>query len=256
MSTIHPTAAVDENARIGKNVSVGPFAVIEQDVVIDDDTTIGPQAYIANGARVGKSCKIHKGAVVASLPQDLKFGGEQTTLEVGDHTTIREFCTLNRGTLAHGKSVIGEHCLLMAYAHVAHDCIVGDHVILANGVQLGGHVEIQDYAIIGGMTPVHQFCKVGVHAMVGGAYRVVQDVPPFITCSGEPLRYAGVNSIGLNRRGFEPEVINNLKRAYRYIYRAHLNRKQALDKIRNDLVQDEHIQILLKFIENSERGLV
>lgn len=256
MSTIHPTAMVDEKARIGQNVSIGPFAVIEQDVVIGDDSVIGPQAYIANGARVGNSCQIHKGAVVSSLPQDLKFGGEKTTLEIGDHTVVREFCTLNRGTLAHGKSVIGKHCLLMAYAHVAHDCIVGDHVILANGVQLGGHVEIHDYAIIGGMTPVHQFCKVGAHAMVGGGYRVVQDVPPFITCSGEPLRYAGVNSVGLKRRGFDAEVINNLKRAYRLIYRAQLNRRQALEKIRNELTQDEHIQALLHFIENSERGLV
>lgn len=256
MSTIHPTAVVDKAADIGQRVSIGPFAVIESDVVIDEGTTVGPQAYIANGARIGKACAIHKGAVISSPPQDLKFGGEKTVLEIGDHTTIREFCTLNRGTHALGKSAIGQHCLLMAYAHVAHDCFIGDHVILANGVQLGGHVEIHDYAIIGGMTPVHQFCKVGAHAMVGGGYRVVQDVPPFITCSGEPLRYAGVNSVGLKRRGYASETVTQLKRAYRYIYRSQLNKSQALEKIRSELPKGPPVDRLLQFIEHSDRGLI
>lgn len=256
MAQIHPTAIVDKKARIGENVSIGAFSIVEADVEIDEGTTIASHVIVNNGARIGKNCNIHKGAVVASIPQDLKFGGEESLFIIGDNTTIREFATLNRGTHALGKSQVGKNCLLMAYTHVAHDCIVGDNVILANGVQLGGHVTIEDYVIIGGMTPVHQFCKVGQHAMVGGAYRVVQDVPPYITASGEPLKYAGLNSIGLRRRGFDSNTLLQLKRAYRFIFRSHMNLKHALQKIDEEVEKIPEVLNVLRFIEKSDRGLI
>lgn len=256
MTNIHPTALVDKNAQLGENISIGPFAVIEADVVIGDDSSIGPQVYVADGARIGRKCAIHKGAVVATLPQDLKFGGEKTLFEIGDETVIREFCTLNRGTLAHGKSSIGRQCLLMAYSHVAHDCTVGDHVIMANGVQLGGHVTIEDWAIIGGMTPVHQFCKVGQHCMIGGGFRVIQDVPPYILASEEPLRYCGLNSVGLRRRGFSEETTLLLKRAYRFLYRSGLNVSQAVARIKAEVTPIAEVQHMIAFIESSDRGIL
>ncbi len=256
MIDIHPAALVAKDALIGEDVTIGAFAIVEADVVIGDGTQIGPHTLIANGTRIGKNCRIHNGAVVATLPQDLKFSGEKTLFEIGDNTTVREFCTLNRGTSAHGKSIIGSNCLLMAYAHVAHDCIVGSNVILANGVQLGGHVEIQDYAIVGGMTPVHQFCRVGQHCMVGGGYRVVQDVPPYITASGEPMRFGGLNSIGLRRRGFSPEVLTLLKRAYRFLYRSNLNVSQALQRIRQEIEPIPEVLKVIDFVEKAERGII
>ncbi len=256
MIEIHPTAVVDKDAQISENVTVGAFAVVDADVVIGEGTSIGPHTYIANGARIGKNCRIHNGAVVATLPQDLKFGGESTLFEIGDNTTIREFCTLNRGTLAHGKSSIGSNCLLMAYAHVAHDCEVGNNVIMANGVQLGGHVTIEEWAIIGGMTPVHQFCHVGQHCMVGGAFRVVQDIPPYILASDEPLRFAGLNSIGLRRRGFSSETLLQLKRVYKVLYRSNLNVTQALERIKAEFEMIPEIQNVVRFIETSDRGII
>ena len=256
MSQIHPTAIVDEKARIGRDVSIGPYAVVDGDVEIGDGTRIASHVWVADGARIGKNCRIHKGAVVASIPQDLKFGGEDSLFIIGDNTVIREFCTLNRGTKALGKSQIGSHCLLMAYTHVAHDCVLGDHVILANGVQLGGHVEIGDWAVIGGMTPIHQFCKIGEHSMVGGGYRVVQDVPPYVMATGEPMRYAGLNSVGLRRRGFSPETMMTLKKAYRYIFRSKLRLSHAVEKIKSELDPIPELQRVLDFIEKSDRGLI
>lgn len=256
MTDIHPAALVAKEAQLGEDVTIGAFAIVEPDVIVGDGTQVGPHTLIANGARIGKNCRIHNGAVVATLPQDLKFSGQKTFFEIGDNTTVREFCTLNRGTSAHGKSVIGSNCLLMAYAHVAHDCTVGNNVILANGVQLGGHVEIEDYAIIGGMTPVHQFCRVGAHCMVGGGYRVVQDVPPYITASGEPMRFAGLNSIGLRRRGFSPEVLAILKRAYRLIYRSNLNLTHALDRIKQEVEPIPEVLKVIEFIQKAERGII
>ena len=256
MIEIHSTAIVDKKAQIGENVSIGAFSVVEGDVVIQDETQIGPHTLIANGARIGKNVKIHNGAVVSTVPQDLKFGGESTTFQIGDNTTVREFCTLNRGTDAHQTSIVGKDCLVMAYAHVAHDCIIGDNVILANGVQLGGHVEIEDWAIIGGMTPIHQFCHVGQHCMVGGGLRVIQDIPPYILVGGEPLRFGGLNSIGLQRRGFSSDVITALKRAYRLIYRSNLNISQAVDRIKNELEITPEINNVLDFINRSDRGIL
>jgi UDP-N-acetylglucosamine acyltransferase len=256
LAQIHPTAIIDSKARIGENVSIGAFSIVEGDVDIGEGTSIASHVVLNDGTRIGKNCTIHKGANVASIPQDLKFGGEESLFIIGDSTTIREFATLNRGTNELGKSQIGSNCLLMAYTHVAHDCVVGDNVIMANGVQIGGHVEIHDHAIIGGMTPVHQFCKVGAHCMVGGAYRVVQDVPPFITVTGEPLKYAGLNSVGLRRRGFDPEALLVLKRAYRFIFRSKLNLKKAVQKIKDEIDPIPEVQSVLDFIEKSNRGLI
>lgn len=256
MIEIHPTAIVAPEAELGDNVRIGPLAVIEADVVIGEGTTIAAHAMICSGARIGKNCRIHNGAVIASLPQDLKFGGEATLFEIGDNTTVREFATLNRGTAAHGKSTLGSNCLLMAYTHIAHDCIVGDNVIMANGVQLGGHVTIEDHAIIGGMTPVHQFCHVGQHCMIGGGFRVIQDVPPYITASEEPLRFAGLNSIGLRRRGFSAETLSLLKRLYRTLYRSNLNTTQAVTRIKEELPMTPEVTNVLRFIENSDRGIL
>ena len=256
MTQIHSTALIDANAKIGDQVVIGPYSIVEGDVIIADGCQIGPQVYIADGSRIGKNCKIHKGTVVATLPQDLKFGGEKTLFEIGDETVVREFCTLNRGTKAHGKSSIGSHCLLMAYSHVAHDCTVGDHVIMANCVQLGGHVTVEDWAIIGGMSAVHQFCHVGQHCMVGAHFRVVQDVPPYIMASEEPLRYCGLNSIGLQRRGFSEQTTLLLKRAYRLLYRSGLNVTQAVAQIKEQVELIPEVQNVLDFIAASERGII
>ncbi|MBN2413768.1 acyl-ACP--UDP-N-acetylglucosamine O-acyltransferase [candidate division KSB1 bacterium] len=256
LTNIHPTAIIDKKAQIGNNVTIGAFSLVEGDVVIGNNTEIGSHVHIFNGARIGNNCKIHKGAVVSSDPQDLKFGGEATLFEIGDDTTIREFCTLNRGTKEHMKSVVGSNCLLMAYVHVAHDCIIGDNVIMANAVQLGGHVEVEEYAIIGGMSPVHQFCHIGRHCMIGGHFRAVQDVPPYITASGEPLKYSGLNSIGLRRRGFKPETVLTLKRTYNLLYRSKLNVSQAVERIKSDIELIPEVQHVLDFIERSNRGLI
>ena len=253
---IHPTAVVDDGASLGAGVRIGPFAVVEGNVELGDRVEIGPHAHIAAGARLAEDVKVFAGSSVSQIPQDLKFAGEETVLEVGPRTIIREFCTLHRGTEDRGKTVIGADCLLMNYAHVAHDCIVGDHTILANVVQLGGHVVVGEWVIIGGGTPVHQFCHVGDHAMVGGGYRVVQDVPPYIRVAGEPLRPNGINSIGLGRRGFTDETISTLKKAYRILFRSNLNTSQAIGRIREEFPGADEVERLCFFIENSERGIV
>ncbi len=256
MADIHPTAIVHADAQIGNNVTIGPFAVVDGDVVIGDDTEIGSHTYIADGARIGKNCRIHKGAVVATIPQDLKFENEQTVFEIGDNTTVREFCTLNRGTSESGKSRVGSHCLLMAYAHVAHDCEIGDNVILANAVQVAGHVTIEDWAIIGGLTGIHQFCHVGRHSMIGGHFRAVHDVPPYIIASEEPLQFAGVNAVGLRRRGFSPDTRSKIKAAYRLLYRSNLNVTQAVERIKEEIEIIPEVQHILTFIEESDRGVI
>ena len=253
---IHPTAVVDEGAELGAGVEIGPCAVVEEDVRLGDRVRIGPHAHIARATRLGEEVQVFTGAAVGNLPQDLKFAGEETTLEVGPRTVTREFCTLHRGTEDRWKTVIGADCLLMAYVHVAHDCVIGDHCILANAVQLGGHVVIGEWVIIGGSVPVHQFCKIGDHAMVGGGYRVVQDVPPFLRVAGEPLRPAGINSVGLRRRGFSDEAIAALKKLYRILYRSGLNTSQAVERIRSELASTPEVERMLAFIGDSERGLV
>lgn len=256
MTNIHPTAIVAPKAELGQNVTIGPFTIIEANTIIDDNTTIASHVLVASGARIGKNCKIHKGTVVGTPAQDLKFAGEATTLEIGDRTEIREFCTLNRGTKDRLKSVIGSDCFLLAYCHVAHDCRLGNHIILANGVQLGGHVTIEDWVIIGGLSGVHQFCHIGQHTIVGGHFRVTQDVPPYITAAGEPLGYAGINSIGLRRRGFNQSQLSAIKNTYRLLYRSKLNRSQAIARIKAELEPTPEVVNILNFIENSKRGLI
>lgn len=256
MNSIHPTAIVSSKAKIGENNKIGPFVIIEDDVEIGNDCEIGPHAVIYNGARIGNKVRIKQSASIAHVPQDLKFGNEESVFVIGDNTVIHEFVTLHRGTKETRMSRIGKNCLLMAYAHVAHDCEIGDNVILANGVQIAGHVLIEDYAIIGGMTPVHQFCKVGCHAMVGGGLRAVQDVPPYILCGDLPLRFAGLNVIGLRRRGFAKEDIEALKKAYNYIYDKSLNVSQALKKIEEELIDNKHVQHVVEFIRSSKRGII
>lgn len=256
MATIHATAVVDPKAELAGDVVIGPYAVVEENVVIGEGTEVGPHALVAYGSRIGKRCKIHKGAVVGTIPQDLKFAGEETTLEVGDGTVIREFCTLNRGTSDRWKTEVGSNCLLMAYVHVAHDCVIGNNVILANAVNMAGHVVIGDYVGIGGMVPIHQFVRIGRHAFVGGGYRVPKDVPPFILVAGEPLKFAGINRVGLRRRGFSSETIDLLRRVYKLIYRSDLNVSQAITRIKEEFPLEGVVKEVVDFIESSERGIV
>jgi UDP-N-acetylglucosamine acyltransferase len=253
---VHPTALVDPKARLADGVSIGPFSIVEADVEIGEGTRIYSHVLVADGARIGKQCQIHHGSVVSSVPQDLKFAGEETLLEIGDHTVIREFCDLNRGTRERGKSKIGSHCYTMAYAHVGHDCFIGDKVLLANGVQLAGHVTIEERVSVGGMVPVHQFCSIGQHAFIGGGFRVVQDVPPFILAAGEPLTYKGLNIVGLRRRNFSQETIAALRKCYRFIYQSKLNTSQAIEKISTEMEPTAEIKAVLEFIQKSERGVI
>ena len=225
-------------------------------MIIGDNTWIDAHAHIKSYTTIGKDCKIFNGAVIGEIPQDLKFGGEKSEFIIGDSTTIREFCTLNRGTKDLGKSEVGNHCLLMAYVHIAHDCVIGDHSILANGVQLGGHVEIGTHVTIGGMTPVHQFCKIGYYSFIGGGYRVVQDVPPFILAMGEPLKFSGLNSIGLRRNNFLPDTRKQIKKAYQFIYQSDLNRSQVVSQLKDNFDKIPEVNQILNFINNSDRGLV
>lgn len=256
MSNIHPTAIVSPKAKLGDNLIVNAFAIIHDEVEIGNDCTIGPHAVLYNGARIGNRVKIYQGASISNLPQDLSFRNEDTVFIIDDDTTIREFVTCHRGTKTTGASQIGKNCLIMAYSHVAHDCVLGDNIILANGVQLGGHVHIEDYAIVGGMTPVHQFCKVGRHSMTGGGFKVSQDLPPFILAAHHPLKYCGLNAVGLRRRGFSSDDINALKKTYTYIYSNALNVSQALEKVEAELSGNKYVQMVLEFIKTSKRGLV
>jgi UDP-N-acetylglucosamine acyltransferase len=255
-TTIDPRAVVSPKAQLGDNVSVAAFSIIEDDVIIGSGTSVASNVLIANGARIGKECRIHHGAVVATNPQDLKFHGEVSTLEIGDHTTIREYVTLNRGTYARGKTTIGNHCYLMAYAHVAHDCAVGNHVILANSVNMGGHVVIEDYVVIGGVVAVHQFTHIGKHAMIGGGFRATKDVPPFILAGQEPLAFTGLNIVGLKRRNFPANVIKELDNTYQVIYNSNLNVTQALERIRKQPDLIDEVRHVVDFIEKSKRGII
>ena len=256
MNKFHKTALINNNAKIGKNVTVGPYSIIDDNVIIGDNTVVYPYVHIKSNTIIGKNNKIFQGSVLGEDPQDLKYNGEKTFLEIGDNNTIRENCTLNKGTSHANKTIIGSNCLLMAYVHVAHDCIIDDKVILANGVQLGGHVEIGYHVTVGGMTPVHQFCKVGEHAFIGGGRIALQDIPPYILATGEPLQYAGINSVGLRRRKFSIDVRNNIKKAYKFIYKSNLNVKQAIEAIKENLKLTDEINKILIFLKDSDRGLI
>ncbi len=253
----YPNANVHPDAKIGANVVIEPFATVYKDVVIGDNTWIGPGAVLMNGARVGKNCKIYPGAVIAGEPQDLKFKGEETTAEVGDNTTIREFVTVNRGTAASGKNrtIVGSNCLLMSYVHVAHDCVVGNNVILAGYTGLAGEVEVGDWAIAGGGTVVHQFVKLGAHCMISGGSKVGKDVPPFVLAGHEPLVYAGVNKVGLRRRGFTNEQIDSIHDLYRIVYQSNLNVTQACEEMEKQPASAER-DTILNAIRGSKRGII
>ncbi|HXR84462.1 MAG TPA: acyl-ACP--UDP-N-acetylglucosamine O-acyltransferase [Hanamia sp.] len=253
---ISTLAHIHPNAKLGKDITVDPFAVIDSDVVIGDGTHIMSHAVVMNKVIIGKSCRIFPGAVIGAIPQDLKFNGEETTVEIGDHTTIRECVTINRGTKDKWKTVVGNNCLLMAYSHIAHDCILGDFVIIANSVQLAGHVEIGDHAIIGGMAAAIQFSKIGAHTYIAGGTEVIKDVPPYIKAGRSPLCYVGVNSVGLQRRGFTSEKINSISEIYRNIYLRGLNISQATQIIEKELPESEEKTEILKFIKDSKRGIL
>ena len=256
MSNFHPTAIVSPKAKIGNNVEVGPYAIIHDDVEIGDGTTIGAGAGIYNGARIGANVKIFQNASVANLPQDLKFDGGATYLYIGDNSVIREFAALHRGTHATGKTSIGKNCLIMAYAHVAHDCHVGDNCILSNGVQIAGHVGIEETVIIGGLSAIHQFCTIAKHCMIGGGSMINTDVPPFIMTSGYPARYMGLNIVGLRRRGFSNETIEAIKESYRIYYQSGLTPATAKEKIGEKFPNDSNVKDILAFMEKSTRGII
>ena len=250
LRNIHPDAV------IGKNVTISPFVTIEKNVFIGDNTYIYPNVVIMNGARIGKNCKIFPGAVVAAIPQDLKFRGEETTAEIGDNTTLRECATVNRGTIARGKTIVGNDCLLMAYSHVAHDCTLKNFVILGNATQLAGEVEVDDYAILSGGTLVHQFCKIGMHAMTQGGSRVGKDIPPYIIVGRDPIMYSGINVVGLRRRGFDNEKILSVQEIYRILYQSGMNNKEAVKLIEENIPASKEKEIIITFIANSQRGIV
>lgn len=253
---IHPLTYIHPDARLAPNVKIDPFTVIHKNVEIGEGTWIGSNVTIMEGARIGKNCRIFPGAVLSAIPQDLKFAGEETTIEIGDNTTIREFVTIHRGTIDRGKTQIGKNCLIMAYCHIAHDCFVGDHCILSNNTTLAGHITVGDYAILAGLTAVHQFCKIGAHAFVTGGSLVRKDVPPYVKAAREPLSYAGVNSIGLKRRGYSIEKINHILDIYRILYVRGFSVSHALNIIETQLpATDERDEILI-FVRESTRGIM
>ncbi len=251
---VHPTAIVDPTAELGTGVVVGPYSIIGPNVRVGARTRIGSHVLIERDTVVGEECAISQGAVLGTDPQDLKYMGEPTTLTVGDRTVIREYATLNRGTIASGYTSVGSDCMLMAYVHVAHDCHIGNHVILSNAVNMAGHVTIDDWAMVGGLTPIHQFVRIGTHAFVGGATRVIKDVPPYVKAAGSPIQLYGLNSIGLQRRGFSAEARRELKRAYRLFFASNHNVRQALAQAREELQLIPEVQVFLAFFENTERG--
>ncbi len=249
-------AFVHPDATIGEDVNIDPFAYLAGNVVIGSGTWVGPHAVIMDGARIGKNCRIFPSSVISGIPQDLKFVGEETTAEIGDFTTVREGATVNRGTASVGKTVVGTNCLLMALSHIGHDCRVGNHCIIGNTVALAGEVNVDDWAIISAGTLVHQFTHIGAHVMIGGGCKVRTDVPPYIKAERDPLSYLGINTVGLNRRGFDKEQINNIHNMYRVIYQSGLNFSQALEKVEAEFEKSEDRDYIIGFIRNSQRGVI
>lgn len=253
---IHQLTNIHPNAKIGKDTNIDAFVTIQEDVVIGDGCQIASNVVIMDGARIGNNVKIFPGAVISAIPQDLKYKGEKTTAIIGDNTVIRECVTINKGTIASMKSQVGKNCLLMAYVHIAHDCVVGDNCILANCATLAGHINIDDYAIVGGMSAVHQFVNIGAHAMISGGSLVSKDVPPYVKAAREPLSYVGVNSIGLARRGYSPETINQIQDIYRILFQQNKNVSKGVEEIRKIIPQSKERDEILAFIEKSERGIM
>jgi UDP-N-acetylglucosamine acyltransferase len=249
-ANIHP------NARIGANVTIEPFSTVYGDVEIGEGTWIGPNVTIMDGARIGKHCNIFPGAVISAIPQDLKYAGEETHTIIGDYTTIRECVTINKGTTDAWKTEVGSNCLLMAYVHVAHDCIVGNNVILANAVNLAGHITIEDFAILEGMVAVQQFLRIGAHSFIGGGSLVRKNVPPFVRAAREPLSYVGINSVGLKRRGFSEDDIRVIEDTYRHIYVLNKMTSKGIEAARKNVIQNDYRDVIISFIESSEQGVM
>lgn len=256
MKKIHPTALVSDDAQLGSNVEVGPFAIVGPSCIVGDGCVIAPRATLERNVRLGRKVRVGIGAVLGGDPQDLKFQGEETTVEIGDGTVIREYSTINRGTSESFKTTVGKNCFIMSYVHLAHDCHLGDGVILANGVQLAGHVRIEDRAILSGLSAVHQFVRIGRHAFIGGCSRVSKDIPPFLKAVGNPVKLYGLNTVGLQRSGFDEDTLRELKRAYRLFFNSDLNITQALERAETDLDQRPEVQELMRFLEASGRGVV
>lgn len=253
---ISPLAYIHPDAKIGNNVEVAPFAYIDEDVIIGDNTKIMPNATILKGSRLGKNNTVFPGAVIGAIPQDLKFQGEYTTAEIGDNNIFRENVTVNKGTAAKQKTIIGSNNLLMEGVHVAHDSIVGNGCIIGNSTKLAGEIIIEDNAIISAAVLMHQFCRVGGYVMIQGGSRFSQDIPPYIIAGREPISYAGVNIIGLRRRGFSNETIQNIQNAYRIIYQSGLNRSDAIKRIEEEIEMSPEIKYITDFIKASDRGII
>ena len=251
-----PLAVVHPEAQIGKNVIVEPFAFIEKDVVIGDNCRIYPHAVVLEGSRIGKGCHIFPGAVISGIPQDLKFAGEKTTAEIGDHTTVRECVTVNRGTASRGKTIVGNNCLLMAYSHIAHDCIMKNNIIIGNASQIAGEVEIDDFAILSGSVLVHQFTRISQHVMIQGGSRVGKDIPPYTLIGRDPIAYCGINIVGLRRRGFTNQQVFLIQDIYRTLYTRGLNNTDALLAIETEYEASKERDLILNFIKSSKRGIV
>lgn len=253
---IHRTALVDPTADLGHDVSVGPYAIVGPKVTVGDRATVSAHAVLERNTRLGAGVKVGYGAVIGNDPQDLKYKGEETWVEIGSDTVIREYSTINRGTTATGRTTIGDRCFLMSYVHVAHDCHIGSDVIIANSVQMAGHVTIDDRAIVSGLTPIHQFVRIGTYAFVGGGSRVNQDVPPYTKAVGNPVHLYGLNSVGLQRAGFAPEIKLALKRAYRLLFNSDLTVSQGIARARSELPPLPEVESFLRFIEESQRGVL
>lgn len=251
-----PLAYVHPGAKIAKNVVIEPFTTIHNNVVIGEGTWIGSNVTIMEGARIGKNCNVFPGAVISAIPQDLKFQDEDTTVEIGDGTTIREFVTINRGTKDRMKTVVGKNCWIMAYCHIAHDCIVGDSCVFSNNSTLAGHITVGDHVVLAGMAAIQQFCMIGSHAFVTGGSLVRKDVPPYVKAGREPLSYVGINSIGLRRRGFTTEKIREIQNIYRILYQKNYNNSQAADIIEAEMEATPERDEILQFIKNSQRGIM
>ncbi len=251
-----PLAYVHPAAKIADSVVIDPFVTIDQNVEIGEGTRIGSNVTILEGARIGRNCNIFPGAVIGAIPQDLKFHGEETLAIIGDNTTLRECVTVNRGTAARGRTVVGNNTLIMAYSHVAHDCIVGDNIIISNATQLAGEVVVDNFAVIGGGSLIHQFCHIGAHVMLQGGALVNKDIPPYIKAAREPISYAGINSVGLRRRNFSSDTIREIQEIYRYLYLSSMNISDAIDRIEAELPATKERDEILQFVRNSKRGVV
>lgn len=254
--SISQFAQISPEAKIGKDVEIGPFTTIYGDVVIGDGCKIGPNVTIYDGARLGDRVTVFPGAVISAIPQDLKFRGEETTAQIGNDTVIRECATVHRGTASKGTTIIGQHCLIMAYCHVAHDCVVGNNVIMSNATQLAGEVVVDDFAVIGGGTLVHQFCHLGAHIMIQGGALINKDVPPFVKAAREPICYTGVNTVGLRRRGFDNDKIREIQDIYRHLYLSGVNISEAVGRIRANLPETPEREEILSFVTGSQRGVI